>query len=605
MSTAEDLLDKLNPGNSDIAGEEPHIVIDDNRIITVPDKLKRLAVQYDHDIETVTFDCPRYWDDLDMSQMKIYINYLRSDTYTGTYKAQNITVDESDNTIMHFTWTVSKNVSLVFGKIVFLVCVRKTDESGNEVNHWNSELCKDCYVSEGLEVDGEDLKELYPDIIDQWYNEVLGVIGEMEMFKGELIEMRDSGELDGATFTPSVSATGDLSWTNDKGRENPEPVNIRGQSPTIEITDIQGGHRVTITDVNGTSSFDVLDTITDETEAAVKMLSEFIYVGSVEPTSYPVLWFDTNSPWGTGAVIKYINSSGVSTEIDPVVLRNNVSDIEEIINHLTDNTNPHNVTAAQIGAVSNTPVTATSTDGAIYTATVEGIDSLTAGVNFLMIPDTESTTQAPKLNVNGLGEILIRRKVSAGSSITASGYTNDWLAANKPVRVMYDGLFWTVDIVQAHASDLMGSVPITSGGTGATTAADAISNLGAAAASHTHAAGDITSGTLGSARLPTVPISKGGTGATTAAAALTTLGAMADSRIVAVYNTSVSFTSGQATYSNSAITSSSVVLVERRVGTAGSNNVQAFGTTSGSGSVTICASFDSSVSMSLNILIVN
>ena len=296
MSQAEELLTSLNATELlSVESEEPHIVIDDNRIITVPDKLKRLAVQYDHDIETVTFDCPRYWDDLDMSQMKIYINYLRSDTYTGTYKAQNITVDETDDTIMHFTWTVSKNVSLIFGKIVFLVCVRKTDESGNEVNHWNSELCKDCYVSEGLEVDGEELKELYPDIIDQWHNEVLGVIGEMETFKQELIGMRDSGEFDGATFTPSVSETGDLSWTNDKGRENPKTVNIHGQSPIIEVTDIQGGHRVTITDVNGTSSFDVMDTIIDKTEAAIQMLNDFVYIGSTEPTSTPVIWFNTGT----------------------------------------------------------------------------------------------------------------------------------------------------------------------------------------------------------------------------------------------------------------------------------------------------------------------
>ena len=33
---------------------------------------------------------------------------------------------------------------------------------------------------------------------------------------------------DGTTFTPSVSASGDLSWTNDGGKANPETVNIRG-----------------------------------------------------------------------------------------------------------------------------------------------------------------------------------------------------------------------------------------------------------------------------------------------------------------------------------------------------------------------------------------
>lgn len=36
------------------------------------------------------------------------------------------------------------------------------------------------------------------------------------------------GALDGATFTPSVSSKGVLSWTNDKGKTNPTSVNIKG-----------------------------------------------------------------------------------------------------------------------------------------------------------------------------------------------------------------------------------------------------------------------------------------------------------------------------------------------------------------------------------------
>ena len=47
---------------------------------------------------------------------------------------------------------------------------------------------------------------------------------------------------------------------------------------------------------------------------------------------------------------------------------------------------------------------------------------------------------------------------------------------------------------------------------------------GKADSSHNHAASNITSGTLSSDRLPTVPVAKGGTGATTAAGALTNLG---------------------------------------------------------------------------------
>lgn len=49
-------------------------------------------------------------------------------------------------------------------------------------------------------------------------------------------------------------------------------------------------------------------------------------------------------------------------------------------------------------------------------------------------------------------------------------------------------------------------------------------SIGAAAASHNHAASNITSGTLSSDRLPTVPVAKGGTGATDAETARTNLG---------------------------------------------------------------------------------
>lgn len=55
-----------------------------------------------------------------------------------------------------------------------------------------------------------------------------------------------------------------------------------------------------------------------------------------------------------------------------------------------------------------------------------------------------------------------------------------------------------------------------------------------AALSHTHAAGDVTSGTLAADRLPTVPVAKGGTGATSASAALTSLGAASASDLQSV-----------------------------------------------------------------------
>lgn len=174
MSQAETLLSSLDESDptlyaattSEVAETEEHIIVGADRFITVPDSLKRIAVQYDHDIETVTFDCPRYWDGKDMSEMRVYINYLRPDGVKGKYIPDTITVDTENSNIMHFDWTIRREVTEYNGTIVFLVCVKKTDEEGNISIHWNTELNKDLYVSEGMECD-EEILEKYPDIINQ------------------------------------------------------------------------------------------------------------------------------------------------------------------------------------------------------------------------------------------------------------------------------------------------------------------------------------------------------------------------------------------------------------------------------------------------------
>lgn len=45
----------------------------------------------------------------------------------------------------------------------------------------------------------------------------------------ELYKLITEGE-SGATFTPHLAEDGTLSWTNDKELENPESVNIKGQT---------------------------------------------------------------------------------------------------------------------------------------------------------------------------------------------------------------------------------------------------------------------------------------------------------------------------------------------------------------------------------------
>lgn len=148
---------------------ESHIVIDSSRNILVPDELRKIAVQYDHNMETVTFDCPRYWDGLDMSEMRIYINYMRSDRAVGMSIAKNVRIDEYDDTIMNFDWTITRGATLTSGILSFSVCIKKPTVDGGEENHWNTEMNTQMTVSPGLEYE-EQTNPQHADLISDLIN---------------------------------------------------------------------------------------------------------------------------------------------------------------------------------------------------------------------------------------------------------------------------------------------------------------------------------------------------------------------------------------------------------------------------------------------------
>ena len=129
-------------------------------------------------------------------------------------------------------------------------------------------------------------------------------------------------------------------------------------------------------------------------------------------------------------------------------------------------------------------VAVTSSDGTKYTATVPSITATSMaelkGKKLVIIPDmTSDNAYNVSLNVNGLGEKLIKRWDNLDTGEYWSFTKPGWFKQGYPVTVTFNGTYWMIEgMNKPYATDLNGTVPIGSGGTGATTAEGARTNLG-------------------------------------------------------------------------------------------------------------------------------
>lgn len=209
MSQAEDLLNSLI-ADSEV---EEHIIIGKDRFIQVPQNLKKIAVQYDHNVRTVTFDCPRYSDGRDLSKMIISVNYLRPDGEPGLYTVKEIRIDETDETLMHFDWVIEDDVTAVNGTLSFLICAKKTNSDGINENHWNTELNQEMTISKGLNCT-ESIIKRYPDLIAQILTRLDDAEVNVQVTKEEANAYTDQNMTALLQYIQSIIRPYDITWTD-------------------------------------------------------------------------------------------------------------------------------------------------------------------------------------------------------------------------------------------------------------------------------------------------------------------------------------------------------------------------------------------------------
>lgn len=298
MATADELLrsSSLQPN------PEGHIVVGGDRFITVPSNLKRLGVQYDHNMETVTFDCPRYWDNRDMSQMAIYINYMLSNGYADRYPADNVRADED---VVHFDWTISRNVTQIAGTVSFLICVMKTDTEGNEERHWNSELCRDCYISAGMETE-ESPVDTYPDLVTQLLLRMASV-EQINVQANEMQELYDATVEVANTAEEVKNEALDASDYIKNSYANAIKENYSGQ--IIRVDDVSPIQHTVVAHVGGKNRFNIADYSTEKDYSNGKTIYAISAANLVIGKTYtvsstiPMQWFKiSNSATGYSCV---------------------------------------------------------------------------------------------------------------------------------------------------------------------------------------------------------------------------------------------------------------------------------------------------------------
>ena len=166
MPSVEELLSQTSEEVETYAdtGIEYCTVDDDTRLVTVPDKYKKLGVESDEKVKRIWFRFPKFVGNngVDLSAIGVRVNYRNANGDGDIYIVEDLT---TDGDYVTFSWELTRKVTAYKGHVSFVVCAVKSATDGTIKNEWNTTLNKECEVLEGLEVT-EQIAQENPDIIE-------------------------------------------------------------------------------------------------------------------------------------------------------------------------------------------------------------------------------------------------------------------------------------------------------------------------------------------------------------------------------------------------------------------------------------------------------
>ena len=162
MTTTNELLEEMEAEM--LSGENDIFVVDNNlRTVSIPESMSVLGVEHDDDVHRLYFKIPKMYGDTDLSDFDVRINYMNA---AGDGDVYAVTDKEVSGDNITFSWLVGRHAFAQRGDVIFIVCLKQTDDEGNVVKEFNTTVTTLPPVLEGLET-SELVIQDNPDIIEQ------------------------------------------------------------------------------------------------------------------------------------------------------------------------------------------------------------------------------------------------------------------------------------------------------------------------------------------------------------------------------------------------------------------------------------------------------
>lgn len=189
-----------------VTDTDRHFIIDPITRTIKNQSGKLVLIQYDHNSERFTFECPRHVDEHDMSLSdKVEIHYINTGTgnswSSGIYEADDLRISADNTDVVTFSWLISQNATQHVGKLNFIIRFTCVGDDATLEYAWNTGIYSDIAIAKSI-YNGEEFVEEYIDVLEMWKQDLYSV-----GLKITSVEQTTTSNADGGTNVVTMRMT--------------------------------------------------------------------------------------------------------------------------------------------------------------------------------------------------------------------------------------------------------------------------------------------------------------------------------------------------------------------------------------------------------------